>query len=269
MDSLKRSADAQNAESAPSWSTAKVLPLSERAGSSSGGTREAPVSAERLIEKRIVAMSDRDPAAMAYKVLRTHVLQRMRANNWKTLGITSPTTGNGKTVTTINLAVTLARDHKHTVLAVDLDLRRPSMASYFFDHAVPGLSDYITDDRPIEELLIKPGVERLVILPGNHSFTHSSEILCSPKMIALVKEIKDRYSDRLILFDLPPVLGGDDVMAFTPYVDALLLVIEEGKTSKDQLSSVYALLKENVNILGTVLNKAEEGSVDPAYSGSY
>jgi capsular exopolysaccharide synthesis family protein len=223
-----------------------------------------PASVERLVANRIVAMADHDPAATAYKVLRTHVLQRMRANHWKTLAITSPTQGNGKTVTSINLAITLARDLKHTVLLVDLDLRRPSLASFFFDEPVPGVSDYITDDRAIEELLINPGIERLTLLPGNHSFTHSSEILCSPKMIELVEELKGRYADRLVLFDMPPVLGGDDVMAFAPYVDAVLLVVEEGGTTKDELMEAYALL-EGANILGTVLNKAEEGSAGAGY----
>lgn len=296
MEGLKSSHPPHGTDGAPSASSATVSPLPERgrrqsakgsretslsedaearsetAGFSAGpssGTRVEPVAAERLLEKRIVAMSGRDSAATAYKVLRTHVLQRMRANNWKTLGVTSPTMGNGKTVTTINLAVTLARDQKHTVLAVDLDLRRPSMASYFFDRPVPGLSDYITDDSPIEELLVNPGIDRLVILPGNHSFTHSSEILSSPKMIDLVNEIKGRYPDRLVLFDLPPVLAGDDVMAFAPYVDALLLVVEEGKTTKEELSSAYALLDQGANILGTVLNKAEDCSMGAGYYGSY
>lgn len=209
-------------------------------------------------------MADHDPAATAYKVLRTHVLQRMRANHWKTLAITSPTQGNGKTVTAINLAITLARDLKHTVLLVDLDLRRPSLASFLFDEPVPGISDYITDDRPLEEMLINPGIERLTLLPGNHSFTHSSEILCSPKMIELVEELKGRYADRLVLFDTPPVLAGDDIMAFSPYVDALLLVVEEGRTSKQELLDAYALL-DDTKILGTVLNKAEEGSAGAGY----
>ena len=221
-------------------------------------------SAERLLANRIVAMADHDPAATAYKVLRTHVLQRMRANRWRTLAITSPTQGNGKTVTAINLAITLARDVKHTVLLADLDLRRPSMASYFFDQPFPGVSDHITDDRPIDELLINPGIDRLTLLPGNHSFPHSSEILASPKMIDLVEDLKSRHPDRLVLLDMPPVLGGDDVIAFSPYVDALLLVVEEGKTSKVELSEAYALL-DNAKILGTVLNKAEEGSTGAGY----
>ena len=226
--------------------------------------RLVPADTERLMANRIVAMADHDPAATAYKVLRTHVLQRMRANGWKTLAITSPTQGNGKTVTAINLAITLARDLKHTILLVDLDLRRPSMASYFFEHPVPGVSDYITDDQPVDQLLIDPGIERLALLPGNHSFTHSSEVLASPKMIELVDDLKGRYPDRLVLFDMPPMLGGDDVIAFSPYVDALLLVIEEGKTTADQLSEAYMLL-DNDKILGTVLNQAEEGSTGVGY----
>jgi capsular exopolysaccharide synthesis family protein len=226
--------------------------------------RLVPANTERLLANRIVAMAEHDPAATAYKVLRTHVLQRMRANGWKTLAITSPTQGNGKTVTAINLAITLARDLKHTVLLVDLDLRRPSMASYFFETPVPGVSDFITDDRPIEELLINPGIERLTLLPGNHSFTHSSEVLSSPRMIELVDDLKGRYPDRLVLFDMPPMLTGDDVIAFSPYVDAFLLVIEEGKTTKDQLSDAYTLLDNN-KILGTVLNRAEEGSTGVGY----
>jgi protein-tyrosine kinase len=217
-----------------------------------------------LRDHRIIGMAEHDPAASPYKVLRTHVLQRMRVNGWKTAAITSPGDGNGKTVTAINLAISLARDVKQTVLLVDLDLRRPSIARYFFDHAVPGLSDYITEDRPLSELLINPGIERLVLLPGHHSFTHSSEVLCSPKMIELVQELKSRYEDRLILFDMPPVLASDDVIAFLPYLDAVMLVIEEGRTTEDELTRAYELLSKD-KILGTVLNKSGETAAVTGY----
>lgn len=228
-------------------------------------TAVAQPDAQRLRDHRIVALSEGDPAAAAYKVLRTHVLQRMKANHWRTLAVTSPREGSGKTVTAINLAISLALDVKHTVLLVDLDLRRPSVARYFFAGSVPGISDLITDDRPLSELLINPGIERLVLLPGNHSFTHSSEILSSPQIIGLVEELKHRYQDRLILFDMPPVLSSDDVIAFSPYLDAVMLVAEEGVTSKDELArSIRAIGEEKV--LGTVLNKSEEGSRGIGYS---
>jgi len=227
-------------------------------------TAKVTVDVERLRENRIVAMVENDPAANAYKVLRTHVLQRMRANSWKTLAITSPGQAAGKTVTAINLAISLASEVNQTVLLVDLDLRHPSIGGYFFDEPGPGISDYLIDDRPVAELLIHPGIDRLVILAGNRPFTHSSEMLSSPKMIRLVEELKGRYPDRLILFDMPPVLAGDDVIAFCPYLDAMILVVEAGKTTTDELSQAYALLDDE-KVLGAVLNKAEEASTGGVY----
>lgn len=281
MERLKQALERARAERHSEADATTVAALREPPGGRPGRQEEAatpadataacpmhprlvPADTKRLLANRIVAMADHDPAATAYKVLRTHVLQRMSANGWKTLAISSPTQGNGKTVTAINLAITLARDLKHKILLVDLDLRRPSMASYFFEGPVPGMSDYITEGRSVEQLLIDPGIERLTLFPGNHSFTHSSDVLSSPMLIKLVDDLKGRYPDGLVLFDMPPMLGGDDVIAFLPYVDALLLVIEDGKTTKDQLADCYSLL-DNARILGTVLNRAEEGSTGVGY----
>ncbi len=227
-------------------------------------TATIPVDAAQLRERRIVLTEQQDPVADAYKVLRTHVLQRMRANNWKTLGVTSPGEGNGKTLTAINLAISLACEVNQTILLVDLDLRRPSLGRYFFNTVSRGISDYLTDGTDLSELLINPGVERLVILPGNHAFTQSSEMLSSPKMTQLVQELKNRYSDRLTIFDLPPLFAGDDVIAFLPYLDAVMIVIEEGKTTKDELTRTYQLLGEK-NIIGTVLNKSEDANSGVGY----
>jgi capsular exopolysaccharide synthesis family protein len=188
----------------------------------------------------------------------------MRANGWKTLAITSPGAGVGKTITAINLAISLASEVNQTVLLVDLDFRHPSIGGYFWEEPGPGISDYLSDDRPVGELLIHPGIDRLVILPGNQPLTHSSEKLSSPKMIGLVEELKGRYPDRLILFDMPPVLARDDVIAFSPYLDAMILVVEEGKTTKDELSQAYESLDE-AKILAAVLNKAEQVSAGVGY----
>jgi capsular exopolysaccharide synthesis family protein len=188
----------------------------------------------------------------------------MRANRWKTLAVTSPGEGNGKTLTSINLAISLAREVNQTILLVDLDLRRPSLGGYFLDGPTRGLSDFLTEGVEVADLLIHPGIERLVILPGNHSFTQSSEMLSSPRMVQLVHEFRTRYPDRLTLFDMPPLLAGDDVLAFLPYVDAVVLVIEEGKTTKGELAQAYELLGEK-NIIGTVLNKSEDASSGIGY----
>ncbi len=276
MERLTQAMDRARAEREAGATPAVVAPspLTRDNARSSGGFRPPSVQAKvaysqttsvevdegRLRERRIVAMAAHDPAATAYKVLRTHVMQRMRANGWRTLGITSPGEGNGKTVTTINLAISLARNVNQTVLLVDLDLRHPSISGYFVEDALPGLSDHLTNDRPIGELLIDPGIERLVILPGTpQSFTNSSEMLSSPKMTRLVEELKNRYADRLILFDMPPVFAGDDVIAIAPYLDAVMLVVEEGKTKKDDLLRAYELLDKE-KVIGAVLNKSDQAS---------
>ena len=219
---------------------------------------------ESLHEKRVVAVDENAPATAAYKVLRTQVLQRLRVNNWNSLAITSPTEGCGKTLTALNLAICLAREVNHTVLLVDMDLRRPKLHTYFPGIPGLGISDYLLKDVELNSILINPGIDRLVILPGHKSFSSSSETLSSPKMVKLVEELKARYPSRIVLFDLPPVLACDDVIAFAPYVDAALLVVEDGKTQENELKRAVELL-DSINILGTVLNKATESTTAHHY----
>jgi Mrp family chromosome partitioning ATPase len=151
-----------------------------------------------------------------------------------------------------------------TVLLVDLDLRRPTLGRYLWESPTRGISDYLTEGTELGDLLVHPGVERLAILPGNHSFTQSSEMLSSPRMIQLVQELKTRYENRLIIFDMPPLLASDDVLAFLPHLDAVMLVIEDGRTTKDQLDQAYRLLGDR-HIIGSVLNKSAEASSAAGY----
>jgi protein-tyrosine kinase len=218
-------------------------------------TRQLDVDPDYLRRNRVISGLN-DPVGEPYKILRTKVLQRMRANNWRTLAITSPTEGCGKTLTSINLAISIAREVNQTVLLVDLDLKRPQIQRYFTQEHLPGISDYLTRETPVSELLFNvKGVERLVVLPGHASVTHSSEMLSSPRMISLIEEMKSRYPSRLVLLDMPPVLANDDVLAFSPHVDAVLLVAVDGETDKDELRRATALL-DKMNILGITLNKS-------------
>lgn len=209
-----------------------------------------------LSKKRVITDLTQDATSAAYKMLRTQVLQRMRQNNWTTLAITSPSSGEGKTLTAINLAISLAMEVNQTILLVDMDLRKPSIHRYFNYQPEKGISDYVLHDTPLSEIMINPSVDRLVILPGTRTFTNSSEMLSSPKFVQLTEELRTRYPSRLVLFDLPPMLTADDAIAFAPYVDAVLLVVEEGKTKTEELKRAKEVFK-SVNILGTVLNKAD------------
>ena len=220
-------------------------------------TRCIDVPAETLKNNRVIMGMENDAATTAYKMLRTQVLQRMATNGWTSLAITSPGPGEGKTLTAINLAISLAREVNHTVLLVDTDLRRPRVSQYFGHIPEYGLCDYLINDRQLPEILFNPGIERLVILPGVNSVSSSSELLSAPKMVRLAEELKTRYPERIVLFDMPPLLAADDLLAFSPNFDAVLLVVNEGKTRKDELRRAMEML-QSVNVIGTVLNQLQD-----------
>ncbi len=220
-------------------------------------TRTEEVPLKFLREMRVITAVESGGFTDAYGILRTQVLQRLREKQWNALAVTSPEIGEGKTLTAINLAISLAREVDYTVLLVDADLRNPGVHTYFGIHPERGLSDYLLDDVPLAELLIHPsGIGRFVILPGGKPLENSSEMLNSPKMARLVDELKTRYSSRIVLFDLPPLLSTADTLAFSPYVDAALLVIEEGRTPAQEIERATKLLLQNTNLIGTVLNKS-------------
>ncbi len=230
------------------------------------GTRSAPCSERVLRRGRAINGVQDERVTDAYRLLRTRTLHRMRQNGWRTLGITSAGPREGKTLTAVNLAISIAMGNRYTALLVDADLRRPSVHRVFGLRPKRGLVDHVMDNAPIEPLLVNPGIEQLVLLPGNPARRVSSEPLGSGRMEQLVTDCRSRYPDRIVLFDLPPVLIGDDVVAFAPKLDALLLVIEEGKTHNGDLARAIDLL-EGVEIIGTVLNKTEE--VTRAYGDYY
>lgn len=214
-------------------------------------------------ERRLIMGLKNDPHADVFRLLRTQVLKQLRENNWTSLAVVAPTAACGKTFVTANLAIALALEVNQTVLIVDADLRNPQMGWYFGMDVQKGLFDYLHSDIPVEELLVNPGFERLVLLPGRHTTSASSELLSLPKMTALVAELKTRYASRLVLFDLPPLLSSDDALLFMPHFDAALLVVEDGKTTPEEVKRSLVILDET-NLAGTVLNKVN-GAAFPRY----
>lgn len=219
-------------------------------------TRTVETDPGQLERNRAIAWSKEDPRVEVYRQLRSRLLMQMAKNDWNTLAVTSPTNGAGKTVTSVNLAMSIAQDPNHTVLLVDLDLQKPSVHSAFGVEIEKGLADYLQADEPIEELLFNPSMEQLVVLPGTAIPGNSSELLTSHKMKQLVRELKHQYRSRIVIFDLPPVLKNDDAFVFAPQVDATLLVVEDGVTTADELKRSQELLSQS-NLVGTILNKAE------------
>jgi capsular exopolysaccharide synthesis family protein len=224
-------------------------------------TRSLTIPLHVLRGHRVMAAYNKGPFVDAYKILRTQVMHRLRENGWNVLGVTSPGYGEGKTLTAVNLAISLAMETTQTVLLVDSDLRDPSVHHVFGLKDCCGLADYLLDAAPLEDLLLHPGIGRFVLLPGGRAISSSTEILTSPKMVALVEELKHRYPSRIVIFDLPPLLHTADVLAFSPYTDALLMVVEEGKTTGEELQRALGLVRNSRPVLGTVLNKAGQSSL--------
>jgi capsular exopolysaccharide synthesis family protein len=227
-------------------------------------TRSVTLDSQHLRDNLIIGGIDDKRIIDSYKVLRTRVLQRMQQNNWKTLGITSLAENEGKTLTAINLALAIAMQQNNTVVLVDADLRRPSIHKYLGFVPELGLYDYLQSNVAVEEILVHPNIDRLVLLPGNESTYDASELLASPKMAHLVEELKSRYRSRLVLFDLPPVHVGDDVLAFAPHLDTVLIVVEDGKSRSELFIKAIELL-EGTDIIGAVLNKSSEPVTSHGY----
>ncbi len=214
-----------------------------------------------LTENRLIAGSRADPRATVFRVLRTQVLQIMREHGWTTLAVTGPTKGVGKSVVATNLAISISREINQTVLLVDADLRQPTIHKYFDFIPDAGLLDYLRGDAKLSELFVNPVYKRLVLLPGRGNTSESSELLASPRMTNLVKELRSRYESRIIIFDLSPLLEIDDALVFLPNVDSTLLVVENGANTQSEVQKAMRLL-ESTNLIGTVLNKADENISD-------
>ncbi len=211
-----------------------------------------------LESNRIVNPSSNDPAATAFRMLRTQVLQRMDEHSWRSMAFLSPGADDGKTTTAINLAVSLASDRHHTVLLIDGDLRRPTIGAALGIKPEFGLDDVLRGDARIEQCLYHPeGFERLVVLPARGPLANSSETLAGPQGRALVIELRSRYPERILLFDLPPILGADDALAFLPLVECGLMIVAERATRRADLLRSMELVRKT-NIIGTVINRATD-----------
>lgn len=215
-----------------------------------------PLDKALLRRNRVLTGHEPEAARIAYRLLRTQVLQRCRENRWNTLAVTTPSRGAGSTLTAINLAISLAREIAYTVVLVDANLRSPGVLSCLGLPERPGLSEYLTDLIPVEPLMIRPYyLEDLVVLPGGQAVDNATELLDSPKMHRLVSDLKASADKCIIVFDLPPMLEGDETLAFAPCLDAALMVIEDGVTKRRDIARAMELLGVT-NILGTVMNKA-------------
>ena len=215
-------------------------------------------------QNRIIC-NENDPALSAYRVLRTKTLQKMDANGWRSVAVVSPGSGAGKSVTAINLAFAIgSKDDSRSVL-VDLDFYRPSIAKYLGVKSPPSLLDFFEGKRQLREVAIKAEVSNTLVLANERVSRRGAEHLTSPRADDLLRTAFNEFGARTIVFDISPLIGCDDAIAFLPKVDCVLLVAASGRTRPRDLKEAKRLL-EGTNIVGTVLNMAPS---TVGYAGYY
>lgn len=223
-----------------------------------------PANYEVLRENRCVGIEPDSPEAECYKFLRAKIQYQAMKNDLRTVLITSPIPGDGKTLTAVNLALIMARAYDQTVLLVDCDLKRQGVHKLFGIRSDSGLQHYLTEEASLEKTIVWPGIEKLSFISGGDPISNSAEVLGAPRMKVLVKELKQRYEDRIVLFDAPPVLSGADTLALTSLVDGIVMVVSEGKTTMKDVRQAMESLQSD-KLIGFVMNRQKSETLNGYY----
>jgi protein-tyrosine kinase len=231
-------------------------------------SKRIELSQDILSTNRVINPNSSNPVADSYRLLRTRTLQRMRQSDWNILGVTSTAAGAGKTLTSINLAIAIAMETNQPVILIDADLRSPSVCRTLGIGDEAGLVEYVRSGKEVsfQSFLIETSIKNLLVFPCSKRSEATSEVLTSEKMRKLFDELKS-LKPSFVIVDLPPIFVGDDVVALSSYLDAALLVVEDGVTKTRDLVNAATLL-DQTTLLGTVLNKSKSGQSD-RYYGHY
>lgn len=216
---------------------------------------------ELAVQNRIVlpgtALAADARVTAAYRILRTRLLNRISMRNWTVLAVTSPGPGEGKSVTSINLALNFAREGSRSVYLIDLDMRHPTICRYLGIQPPHDLVSYFNGEVDAPSVFFSIGADNLAIAGNLVNTDLASEMLAGDRLQNLFAHIKSVAPNPLIIVDLPPTLVTDEALMIAPRVDATLLVVADGQTRRDSLTRARELLAE-YPIAGVVLNKSTE-----------
>jgi len=225
---------------------------------SDGRLNRVELSTTHLASHRIVSHFVLDPFCRPFDMLRTQVLQSMEVAGAKILAVTSPTAGCGKSVTAVNLALSIARQPENSVLLMDLDFQKPKVATYLGLGSGGGVLSVLEGRKRLAEAVIHAhiGTQELMVLP-TASTSGSAEFMASRAMATLFEELKRDSGAQTVIVDLPPILTSDDVIAILPHVDCVLLVVAAGMTKVSEIEECNKHLRSS-QLLRIVLNKVPQ-----------
>lgn len=213
---------------------------------------------------RIVTFERRDPVHATFDMMRTKALRMMRDKGWTTLGITSPTAGCGKTTVGLNLAFSLAHQPDMRSMLMDLDLRRPAVARHLGLTTPQSMASVLQGNRSFAENFVRVG-DNLAIGTSARGIRSASEILQHAATARVLADLKAQFQPDVLIYDLPPMLVSDDVMAFLPHLDCVLLVAAAERSRLDDIDKCEQELAEQTNVLGVILNKCRFPGEDYGY----
>jgi capsular exopolysaccharide synthesis family protein len=231
-------------------------------------TENAPAreTREQKIDHHLVAaLAPQSLAAEQYRSLRTRISRAENGRAVRTIIVTSPSKGDGKSLTAANLALTMAQEYQHRVLLLDADLRRPTLHQLFGIVEAPGLTDVLMGGATLDDALVPLADHHLTVLPSGVPATHPAELLGSAAMRRTLDALRTRF-DRVIL-DMPPVSPLADVHIVAAMADGLLMIVRAGVTAKPAIERALAGL-DTSKVLGLVLNETggDDGSAE-GYGG--
>jgi len=201
----------------------------------------------------IVSMNPKSPISEVYRILRTKIHFSSKDQELKTLMITSTQTGEGKTTTISNLAVTYAQEGKR-VLLIDADMRRPSLHRVFSVPNHQGLSTLLTGQTSVQDSVQETIVSNLSLLPSGPIPANPAELMDSVVMRELLEQLKPEYD--VILLDTPSVLSVSDSVIVSALCDGVVMIVASGKVRKDHLKKAKEQLDHvNARMVGIVINK--------------
>nr|WP_321466504.1 CpsD/CapB family tyrosine-protein kinase [uncultured Desulfobulbus sp.] len=208
------------------------------------------------------------PIPESIRSLRTRILFPGEGPVPRSILITSTAPGEGKSFISANLAISLAQGVDNYCLLVDCDLRRPSQHELFGLSNKAGLSDYLQHKKRIQELLAPSGVDKLSILPAGPPPINPAELASSGAMIGLVDEISQRYDDRIVLLDSPPLHSASETAVLAQHVDGVVLVVRHGSSRREYVKALVDTIGRE-KILGVVFNAYKATLLDYKVFGYY
>jgi capsular exopolysaccharide synthesis family protein len=218
----------------------------------------AKKTTESNIDPRIVSFYEpKSAVSEQYRMLRTNIQAINAKNPIKAITITSSTHAEGKTITAINLAISMAHDlNNKNILLVDADLRRAKISKYLGISTEIGLSDLITNGSNVDEALINIGINNLTILPAGKIPHNAAELLGSPKLRNLLSLLKQKYD--YVIFDSPPIISVTDAGVLGAQTDGVIMVIQANRTQKGVVQHAQHLLKQaQAKLLGYILTNVQ------------